>query len=96
MKSDLFPKDRDKKEYAHEFIHTYYLNFINNLKDKKENYARKNGFNVTVFPFTIGDVRFKSILTKPDFTGAEMVTRAIQKHAFVTKKTGFFASIFGN
>ena len=95
-KSDLFPKDRDKKEYAHEFIHTYYLNFINNLKDKKEKYARKNGFKVTVYPFTIGDVRFKSMLTETDFTGAEMVTRAIQKHAFVTKKTGFFASIFGN
>jgi hypothetical protein len=96
MKSDLFPKDRDRKEYAHEFIHTYYLNFINNLKDKKENYARKNGFNVTVFPFTIGDVRFKNILTKPDFTGAETVTKAIQKHAFVTKKMGFVGSIFGN
>jgi hypothetical protein len=95
-KSDLFPAERDKVEYANEFINNSYLNFVNNLKDKKQKYANKNTFKVTIYPFTIGDVKFKSLLATIDTSGAEYATKAIQKHAFVKKESSFFGKIFGN
>ncbi len=95
-KSDLFPAERDKVEYANEFINTFYLNFVNNLKDKKQKYANKNSFKITIYPFTIGNVKFKSLLVTNDTSGAEFATKAIQKHAFVGKESGFFGKIFGN
>lgn len=95
-KSDLFPAERDKVEYANEFINNYYLNFVNNLKDKKQKYINKNSFKITVYPFTIGTVKFKNMLTNIDTSGAEYATKAIQRHAFVGKKSGFFGKIFGN
>lgn len=93
-KSDLFPADVNKVQYASDFMHSSYLNFVNNLKEKKEKYSRKNAFKVTVFPYTIGKVRFKDMLTEPDYGGAQMVTQAIYKHAFATKKSGFFGKLF--
>lgn len=95
-KSDLFPAERDKVEYANEFIKNYYLNFVNNLIDKRKKYANKNSFKVTIYPFTIGEVKFKNMLATIDTSGAEYATRAIQKHAFVGKESGFFGKIFGN
>lgn len=94
-KSDLFPADRDKVDYANEFINKSYLNFVNNLKDKKQKYASKNTFKVTVYPFSIGQVKFKSFLNTIDTSGAEYATKAIQKHAFVKKERGFFGKLFG-
>jgi hypothetical protein len=93
-KSDLFPKDRDKVEYANEFIHKYYLNFVNNLKDKKSKYQNKNSFKITVYPFTIGEVKYKDMLVTIDSSGAEYVTKAIQKHAFVGKKSSVLGNFF--
>jgi hypothetical protein len=95
-KSDLFPAERDKVDYANEFINKYYLNFVNNLKDKKQKYANKNSFKITIYPFTIGEVKFKNMLATIDTAGAEYATRAIQKHAFVGKAPGFLNKIFGN
>jgi len=94
-KSDLFPIDRDKVEYANEFINQYYLNFVNNLKDKKQKYLNKNSFKITVYPFTIGLVKYRNMLVTIDNSGAEYVTKAIQKHAFVAKKSGFLGKFFG-
>jgi hypothetical protein len=93
-KSDLFPQEKDKVEYANEFINKYYLNFVNNLKDKKEKYANKNSFKITIYPFTIGEVKFKDMLVTIDPSGAEYATKAIQKHAFVGKQLGFFGKLF--
>jgi hypothetical protein len=93
-KSDLFPADRDKVEYANEFINEYYLNFVNNLRDKKQKYSNRNSFKITVYPFTIGLVKYRNMLVKIDNAGAEYVTKAIQKHAFVGKKAGFLGKLF--
>jgi hypothetical protein len=95
-KSDLFPAERDKVEYANEFINNSYLNFVNNLKDKKLKYANKNTFTVTIYPFTIGVVKFKSLLATIDTSGAEYATKVIQRHAFVKKESGFWGKLFGN
>lgn len=94
-KSDLFPAERNKIEYANEFINKYYLNFVNNLKDKKEKYANKNSFKITIYPFTIGTVKFKNMLATIDTSGAEYATKAIQKHAFVKKEGSLLNKIFG-
>jgi hypothetical protein len=95
-KSDLFPPDIAKVEYAKEFINNSYLNFVNNLRDKKEKFAKKNSFKITIYPFTIGEVRFKNLLTQYDESSAEYVTKAIQMNAFVKKKSGVLGSLFGN
>ncbi len=95
-KSDLFPKDRNKVEYAGEFINNHYLNFVNNLKDKKEKYQSSNSFKIVIYPYTIGNVRFKNLLEEIDNSGAEFVTKAIQKYAFIAKKPSFMDKIFGN
>jgi hypothetical protein len=95
-KSDLFPKERDRVEYANEFINNHYLNFVNNLKDKKMKYSSKNSFKITIYPFTIGNVKFKNMLATIDNSGAEYVTKAIQKYAFVKKESGFLGKLFGN
>jgi GTPase SAR1 family protein len=95
-KGDLFPADRDKVEYANEFINNYYLNFVNNLKDKKDKYSNKNSFKITIYPFSIGEVKFRDMLVKIDPSGAEYATKAIQRHAFVGQEPSFFNKIFGN
>lgn len=95
-KSDLFPKDEDTVAFAEKFISESYLNFVNNLKDKKEKYKNKNSFRITIYPYSIGSVRFKNLLATIDNSGAEYATKAIQRHAFVKKETGFFGKLFGN
>ena len=88
-KSDLFPDDVDSREYAKQFMELENLNFTNNLKEKKERYSNSNKFSITVFPYSIGKVKFKSLVVEKDLSGAEFVTRAIQKHAFITRKKSF-------
>ncbi len=95
-KSDLFPKEVNKKDYTKDFIDQYFRSLLNTLEDKKKEYENSNKFSVTIYPFSIGEVKYKGLLVNPDSSGVEYVTKAIQKHAFIGKKSGAFGKIFGN
>lgn len=90
-KSDLFPDDCDKTEYASEFMNTKYRNFVENLREKMNEYAGKNSFEATIYPYSIGKVKFKGLLVEQDLTSAENITMALQQDTFVGKrKKGLF------
>lgn len=93
-KSDLFPIDRSKVDYTREFIDQHFKSFKRALEDKKNKYANSNKFSVTIYPFSIGEVKYKGLLTSKDESGVKYVTKAIQRHAFIGKESGFFGKIF--
>lgn len=90
-KSDLFPEGCNKEEFAEDFMNSKYRNFIENLKDKMNEYDGKNSFEATIYPFSIGKVKFKGLLVEQDLTSAENITLALQEDTFVGKsKRGLF------
>jgi hypothetical protein len=94
-KCDLFPSNAEPKQHAKEFMDSQYLNFINNLKDKKEKYKNKSNFMTRIFPYSIGKIKYKNLLESKDLASAESITKAIHKHAFAVKEGSFFSKIFG-
>ena len=90
-KSDDFPEGSDKEQFASEFMHSKYKNFIENLKDKMNEYDGKNSFEATIYPYSIGKVKFQGLLVEQDLTSAENITLALQQDTFVSKsKRGLF------
>jgi hypothetical protein len=94
-KSDLFPKEKSKIEYTQEFIDVHLKSLINTLKDKKDKYEHRNKFSITVFPFSIGVVKFKGLLTSIDNSGVTYVTDAIQKYSFIKRSNTLLDKIVG-
>jgi len=90
-KSDLFPEGCNKEEFAADFMDSKYKNFVENLKDKMSEYDGKNSFEATIYPFSIGKVKFKGLLVQQDLSSAENITNALQQDTFVGKsKRGLF------
>lgn len=88
-KTDLFPAGVNRKTYADDFLKEYYLNFRENCIDKKRKY--NDLFKVLVFPYSIGEVKFQSILLSIDYQSPAYVTEAIRNHSFIVKeKTGIW------
>jgi hypothetical protein len=81
-KSDLFPKDVDRNQYAVEFLKTRYLNLYNNIKDLQERY----GFEVKLYPYTIGEVKLQNLLTTFNMQSPAEMIDDIMNYTFVSQK----------
>jgi len=92
-KADLFPKNEDPKIYASKFLDSEFLNFKENVQEKKAKY--RDQFQIILFPYSIGTVKFKDILLTLDQEYPSFITDAIMKHSFVKKKS-FFDKLFKN
>ncbi len=90
-KSDLFPENVNPTQYAADFIDREYLNLKENAKDKKVKH--RSAFKIWLFPYTIGDVKYKDLLTRIDEKSPSYITNAIMRHSFVKKKS-FLAKLF--
>jgi len=63
-KSDLFPNNVNKLTYAEKFLNKYYKNFLVKCRILKKKY--KNSFDLTILPYTIGEIKYKRLLTRFD------------------------------
>ena len=81
-KSDMFPENVNRNEFAVEFLKTRYLNLYNNIKDLQEKY----GFEVKLYPYTIGDVKFQNLLTKFNMQSPSEIIEDIMDYTFVSQK----------
>jgi GTPase SAR1 family protein len=79
-KADLFPPGQDRTNYASAFLKEKYLNFIHNCIDKEDKYP--NQFKCILFPYSIGKVRSKNLLTEPDEDSPTLIVEAIKAHTF--------------
>ena len=61
-KADLFPEDRDKVDFAAEYLNTHYLNLVNLCKEYKNKYS----LALRAIPFSIGPSVFNSLLEDHD------------------------------
>jgi hypothetical protein len=84
-KSDLFPKGVDKNEFAKEFLKNNYKGFYNNCKMLQNKY--KNSFNLTLFPYSLGDVIYKNLLTRFDHEPPNDLLQFICDNSFVKSKS---------
>jgi hypothetical protein len=81
-KSDLFPADVDRNEYAIEYLKKRYLNLYNNIKDLQEKYA----FEVKLYPYTIGEVKLQNLLTTFNMQSPAEIIDDIMDYTFVSQK----------
>lgn len=84
-KTDLFPKNVNKEEYAFEFMNNHYKNFMENCKELREKY--RDQFKVIIYPYSIGEVKYQNLLTTFDETSPTYICNAIMSHAFASKKS---------
>lgn len=91
-KADLFPAGVDKTSFANDYFKSRYLNFHEMCRDKRKKY--NDLFSVMLYPFTIGEVKFKNLLTRFDEESSRYVTKAIIKHSFANKRPGIFGTFF--
>jgi hypothetical protein len=84
-KSDLFPKGVDKNEYAKDFIKNNYKGFYNNCKMLTNKY--NNNFDLTFFPYSLGEVVYKNLLTRFDHQPPNDLLKFICNSSFVKSKS---------
>jgi hypothetical protein len=84
-KSDLFPIGVDRNQYALDFLQNKYRNFLNNIKELQEKYD----FEIKLYPYSIGDVKFQNLLTEFNTVSPEEVIQDIMDYTFVSKKPWF-------
>ncbi len=89
-KSDKFPKGVNRNEFAVEFLKKGYLNLYNNIKDKQEQY----GFEIKLYPYTIGGVRCQDLLTSFEMQSPSEIIEDIMDYTFVSQKP-WYQRIFG-
>jgi hypothetical protein len=81
-KSDLFPYGVNQKEYAANFVKDNFKGLITNCKNLQEKY--RNKFDIIVYPFSIGDVRFQNMLVNISPESPKMVVEDMIKNSFMT------------
>jgi hypothetical protein len=81
-KSDLFPYGVNQKEYAANFVKDNFKGLITNCKNLQEKY--RNKFDIIVYPFSIGDVRFQNMLVNISPESPKMVIEDMIQHSFMT------------
>ena len=62
----------------------------NNIKDKQEQY----GFEIKLYPYTIGEVKFVDLLTSIDMQSPSEIIEDIMDYTFVSQKP-WYQRIFG-
>jgi GTPase SAR1 family protein len=90
-KTDLFPEGVDRYQYAKQFLEGSYNSFLVNCKVLQEKY--RNNFDITVYPYSIGQVKFQNMLVQFDLRSPKELIEDILEETFVTKKS-FFGKLF--
>jgi len=84
-KTDLFPEGVDRYQYAKQFLESSYNSFLVNCKVLQEKY--RNNFDITVYPYSIGQVKFQNMLVQFDLRSPKELVEDILEETFVTKKS---------
>jgi len=79
-KSDMFPVGENQLEYAQEFVDNKLKNLKNNLKIIKADHD--NNFKIILFPYTLGEIKFKGLLTQFDLTSPKNLINWICAYSF--------------
>lgn len=91
-KSDLFPAGVDRYQYAKQFLESSYKSFLVNCKSLQDKY--RNNFEITVYPYSIGQVKFQNLLVQIDLRSPKELVEDILAETFATK-TSFLTKFFG-
>lgn len=81
-KTDLFPEDVDRNQFAVDFLQKKYLQFYNNIKELQ----RKYKFEIKLYPYSIGEVKFQNMLTKFNQQSPLELIQDVLNYTFVSKK----------
>ena len=81
-KTDLFPKGVDRNQYALDFLQKKYLQFYNNIKELQKQYK----FEIKLYPYSIGEVKFKDLITEFNTTSPLELIQDVLNYTFVSKK----------
>jgi GTPase SAR1 family protein len=92
-KADLFPSGAQRSSFAKEFVNSRYKNFIENCKDLVEKYRHRNAFELKLYPYSIGTVRFQNLLTQFDEMSPQEMIDDIMNYTFISKKS-FWGKLF--
>ena len=79
-KSDVFPKGENKLDFAQEFVEKKIKNLKNNLKIIQAEHD--NNFKIILFPYTLGAIKFKGLLTNFDSTSPKNLIDWICAYSF--------------
>jgi len=94
-KSDLFPPGTDRYDYALEFLESNYKSFIANCKDLQKKYKNTNKFDITVYPYSIGEVKFQNMLIQFDMRSPKELIEDILNDTFRGPRNNIFRQLFG-
>jgi hypothetical protein len=86
-KTDLFPEGVDRYQYAKQFLESSYNSFLVNCKYLKDKH--RNNFDITIYPYSIGQVKFQNMLVQFDLRSPKELVEDILEETFVTKKSFF-------
>lgn len=90
-KSDLFPNSQNRLDYGEKFLWEDYGMFLQNCITKQEKHH--NRFQTVYFPYSIGKVELKDILTAINMECPENIFHAVNIHAHY-KNNGRFWNLF--
>lgn len=79
-KSDMFPKGENHLDFAKDFADNQITNLKNNLKSIQKDH--NNNFKIILFPYTLGTVKFKGLLTQFDLTSPKNLIDWICAYSF--------------
>ncbi len=88
-KSDLFPSHENKLDHGEDFLWRHYGSFLQNCLRKQEKYH--NRFQTVFFPYSIGNVELKDLLTSIDTECPKNIFHAINVHAHYKNESSFWS-----
>jgi hypothetical protein len=91
-KSDLFPEGSDKSRYAEKFFKDNYRNLYTNCKHFEKEYNMN--FELTLYPYYLGDVMYKNLLVRFDHKPPSDLLRYVCDDSFIGGKQGFLKKLF--
>ena len=91
-KSDMFPKGENQLDFAQEFVDMKLKNLKNNLKiiQKEHN----NNFKIILFPYSLGEIKFRGLLTNFDVTSPKNLIDWICAYSF-SEERNWWKKIIG-
>ena len=91
-KSDMFTKGENQLDFAQEFVDMKLKNLKNNLKiiQKEHN----NNFKIILFPYSLGEIKFRGLLTNFDVTSPKNLIDWICAYSF-SEERNWWKKIIG-
>ena len=88
----MFPKGENQLDFAQEFVDMKLKNLKNNLKiiQKEHN----NNFKIILFPYSLGEIKFRGLLTNFDVTSPKNLIDWICAYSF-SEERNWWKKIIG-